>query len=354
VHHSPDPQPTTRPALTGRDTELAQLDALLAASRLVTLTGPAGVGKTALARACTALTSRATVVSLDMLDLPEQVPGRLAAGLVTTAERPMLVLDACEGAGGVSARLAGSLLAAVPSLRIVATGRERLGIPGEVVLPVGPLKLPPPGRPLDGGRRSAAAELLARRSGPEFTLGNGREEEAGALCRALGGLPLAIELAARLTGSMPLAELHARIEADPLGMLVSGEPGDGAMGTAQGTPGHPRHASMLASIGWSHQLCQPAERLLWARLSVFAGEISYEAAEYVCADSHLRPAGLRDLLHRLEARSVLLADDRTDGTYWRLPVLYRAYGRRWLTRLGEDASLVRRHALYTRTLVPGT
>ncbi|MDQ1659532.1 MAG: hypothetical protein QOD41_4615 [Cryptosporangiaceae bacterium] len=349
MHHSPDPQ-TTHTELIGRDAELTQLDTLLTTCRLVTLTGPAGVGKTALARACGSLTRPPTVVSLDMLDLPEQVPGRLAAGLMTAAERPMLVLDACEGAAGVSARLAGSLLAAVPGLRIVATGRDRLGIPGEAVLPIRPLELPPPGRPLDGGRRSAAAELLARRSGPGFTLGNGREEEAAALCRAVGGLPLGIELAARLTGSIPLAELRARIEADPLGVLVS-EPGDGPVGSA-GT-GHPRHESMLASIGWSHQLCQPAERLLWARLSVFGGEISYEAAEYVCADAHLRAPGLRDVLHRLEARSVLSADDRPDGTYWQLPVLYRSYGRRWLTRLGEDASLRRRHAHYTRTLLPG-
>jgi predicted ATPase len=206
---------------------------------------------------------------------------------------------------------------------------------------VGPLGLPAPGHPLTGGVRSEAVQLfLARATAvtPGFSLGNGREEESAALCRALGGLPLAIEKAAALTSEVPLGELRKRIEADPLGLLTGGHTG-----------GHPRHRSMLASIGWSHELCTPAERLLWARLSVFAELVSAEAAVYVCAGAHLHPAQLPGLLAGLTARSVLV---RERGGH-RLSPLYREYGLRWLRNLGEEDTLRRRHSHYVRTLQPG-
>jgi predicted ATPase len=322
--------------LTGRDHQSAELLRLLELSRLVTLTGPAGTGKSALAvHVAERLTGRPAVLEVDRLGTTgANPPGHIVADAIAAGPRPVLVLDGCEGAPGTARRLTESLLGSVPSLRIVAASRETLGVPGESVVAVPPLAVPEPGRALVDGERSEAVRLFFTRAvaaQPTFTLGNGREEESGALVRALGGIPLAIEKAAVLASRVPLRELRVRAQADPLGLLTTGH-----------DTGHPRHRSMLASIGWSHQLCEPAERLLWARLSVFSGPISNDAAVRVCSDAHLPAADVPTLLARLAARSVLSVEEHG----YQLPPLHREYGRRWLHSLGEAPAILRRYVSY--------
>jgi predicted ATPase len=305
--------------LTGRDRQSAELERLLETSRLVTAIGPAGAGKTALAmHVARRLTGRPAVLGVDRLGTGPS-PQELVATAVAASPRPVLVLDACEGFPVTARRIAESLLASVPRLRIIAASREKLGVPGETVIVIPPLAVPEPGRALVDGQRSEAVQLFFARAvavQPEFTLGNGREEESGRLVRALGGIPLAIEKAALLAARVPLKELRTRAETDPLALLASGHAGSG----------HPRHRSMHASIAWSHHLCAPAEQLLWARLSVHGGRFTAAEAATACADARLPAAEVPALLTRLAERSVLV----TDGDGYRLPALYREYGRRWL------------------------
>jgi predicted ATPase len=339
------------PGLVGRDAEVAAVQRALGGARLVTVTGLPGAGKTAvtLAAASTAVSGFADGSLLLRLEglrdetlLPHtiaaalELPDDFARGrLPVLAEQLrdrhlLLILDTCEHLLGACASLIAALLPACPKMQVLAASREPLRVPGETVVAVRPLRLAD-AVALFGRRAAQAGAALA----PEH------RATVASVCVQLDKLPLAIELAAaQLAGlrrdgaERPLAQQLAWL----LSQLEAGHD----VPRGDGEPG--RHRTLRAAIGWSHELCTPSERLLWARLSVFTGLFGRQDAQDVCASGQLPAETVAAGLSLLAERSVLLASQRPDGSpCFLLPVTLRAYGRRMLRRLGQDAESPARH-----------
>nr|WP_275424814.1 LuxR C-terminal-related transcriptional regulator [Streptomyces sp. SID13726] len=275
--------PAAFTSFVGRQRELAEVRRLLGSARLVTLTGAGGVGKTRLALETAAASARSFPGGVWLVDLaPVRDPAlvveaaAVTLGVVDQGTRPVLellaaqvsgrrllmVLDNCEHLVEACAELAQGLLSAAPEVRILATSRETLRLTGEHVIAVAPLA------PQD------AAELLVQRAAavrPGFRLTETNRAAIDRLCAGLDGLPLAIELAASRLRTLSVEPVVERLE-DRFALLTAGSR------TAQ-----PHQRTLRAAIDWSWELCGPAERLLWSRLSVFAGSFTLEAAEEVCA-----------------------------------------------------------------------
>ncbi|MBZ4017318.1 ATP-binding protein [Streptomyces purpurogeneiscleroticus] len=349
------PAETTR--LIGRRAELDALRALCERSRLVTLTGVGGVGKTRLARAVAAefqfrLRDGAWLVELsplsegillahtiaDALPLVDQTARPVLDVLAEyLAEREtLLVLDTCEHLTDACAMAVEVLLRAAPGLRILATSRRVLDVVGEQVLAVEPLPVPETDGPAAGS--ADAVTLLVERAAETvrgFTVTDANRADVIGLCRRLEGLPLALELAAARLDELPVRELTARLD-DRFAVL-----GDTEGIVAGAVP--PWHQALRTAIGWSHELCTPAERLLWARLSVFAGAFDAETALAVCADGRLPTEEIPALLGALADKSILTWAPTGGGERYRMLDTLREYGAGWLRRLGEEDALRRRH-----------
>src|SRR5215472_1757733 len=293
--------PAELTSFVGRRGDLAEARRLLAGSRLVTLTGVGGVGKTRLALRAAAGLARAFrdgvwLVQLDQLRDEALVAQAVAralglqdrAGYAPAAaladylagRQLLLVLDNCEHLVDEAAKLADLLLRAAPGLRLLATSRETLNMTGETVLAVPPLAAPEAGRRLTVAElaRFPAVGLFAERAAqviPGFTLTEANVAAVVRICRRLEGLPLAIELAAARLPVLSPEQIDTRL-GDRLGLLTRG-----------GRTRPARQQTLRASIEWSYELCSQAERLLWARLSVFAGGFELDAAEGICADHRL-------------------------------------------------------------------
>ncbi|WP_067490698.1 ATP-binding protein [Actinomadura hibisca] len=370
TEHGPVPGrlPAEPNALVGRARELAQVSTSLKASRLVTLTGVGGVGKSRIAlraawNARPAYPGGVWLVELGALRDGALLPHTIGAvlGLADQTVRPqtdvlaeyladrraLLVLDGCEHLRPAVADLVRVLLQAAPELAVLVTGRQALSVPGERRITVPPLPVPDlpdrPDRPGGPGLRAsgneAVALFLARAADavPGFVLGAHEEETVVRLCRSLDGIPLALELAAVRLRSMTAADILTRLE-DRFSLL----------GTAHAAL--PRHQTLRTAIGWSHELCTPGERLLWARLSVFTGSLDLDAAEAVCTDERLPPAGVAELLAGLVDKSILLTCTDGDRIRFRLLDTVREYGAGWLASLGEERTLRRRHCDHYRDL----
>ncbi|MFJ3924549.1 ATP-binding protein [Streptomyces sp. NPDC090022] len=360
--------PAEPAGLVGRERELAATTATLAAARLVTLTGPAGIGKTRLAvRAARSLMERAgrDVVWADLGSLPEacREPLRRELAAVLQGREVLLVLDGCEQLSDAAGRWVTELLAGLPGLRVLATSQRRLEAAGEAVLAVPPLAVPPepvataPAGP--AGTAGAAAAIAghasvrlyverARGADPSFELTDHHAPAVARLCRALDGIPGALELAAGHAHRCPPAQALRRLTADPLAFLAGGA-GRGTRVDAERT----------------FRLATPDERLLWERLSVFAGSFDREAAAEVCGFGALGPAAADSVLRRIApALLTETAGEGTDGAdpggaaaggadtgvigrgvRYRLPLSVRAYAARRLAHGtgGDAAELVRRH-----------
>lgn len=328
--------PVSLTSLVGREREIRDLEALLAAQRLVTLTGAGGSGKTRLAAelalrvdwqrrdsvawvelaCCTdpLLVAQKTAAALSLRAAPE---GKTLDALVDALrERELLlVLDDCEHLITACAELARALLLQCPKLRILATSREPLGIAGEHVWPVPPIA------------PEEAVQLFAERAAavdPAFALTGENKPAVEEICRRLDGMPLAIELAAARIRVLTPEQIAAKLE-DRFAILTGG---------ARTTL--PRHRTLRAAIDWSFALLSEREQTLLARLSVFAGGFSLEAAEAVC-DADL------DLLTGLVDKSLVVTSRRAAMRYYLLETI-RTYGAERLDAMGEAESVRRRHA----------
>jgi non-specific serine/threonine protein kinase len=319
--------PADLSGFVGRAAERVAVGALLRRARLVTLTGVAGVGKTRLALRVAAearqfpdgvwFADLSAVRDPSLLaEVVAECLGGQSAEKVIEGGRVLLVLDTCEHLVDACAELSEALLERCPRLRVLATSREPLDAPGEHVFAVPPMD-------------DDAADLFAARAGavlPGFALDDANRAEVARLCALLDGIPLAIELAAGRLRTLSVPEIAARV-GDRFELLTRGR--DDAR----------RHRNLRTAIGWSHELCAPRERLLWARLSVFAGGFDRDVAEAVCADDALSPQDVFALISRLVEKSILLRD----GSRYRLLDCVRAYGKDWLAGLGGEDVVRRRH-----------
>ena len=322
----------------------------------MTLIGPGGVGKTRLAVEAAATLRQehrdgAWLVEFASVTEPDGVApavagalGAAVAGLVgppspaSTVElivrylagrSLVVVFDNCEHVIDQAAALAETLAGTVPGLRLIATSREPLGVPGEVLVPVGPLALP------------AAAELFvdrARAVRPGFTADGHTRPVIDDICRRLDGLPLAVELAAARLRSLTLATLAERLD-DRFRLLTVGA-----------RTALPRQQTLRAVVDWSYDLLFEDERRLFARLSVFAGGCDLDAAEAVCADDQVPAGEVLDVLSRLVDKSLVAAPDAgRDARFIQLQTLWQ-YGRDRLDESGEADAMCARHGAYYRQM----
>jgi non-specific serine/threonine protein kinase len=352
-------------SFVGRRQELREVKRLLTTTRLLTLTGSGGAGKTKLALRAAAEMARgfpdgAWLVLLDSVRDPllvtQAVFGALgvhdlSSGLSLSSladhlagKRLLLVLDNCEHLLDACATLAGTLLAACPDLHMLATSRQALGVAGEVRMVVPPMSLPAEGEDtsVQGLLGYDAVWLLSERAGavvPGFTVDAANAAQVLALCRTLDGIPLALELAAVRLASLSLEQLNRGLASE---LSILGLANRGA---------EARQQTMEATIGWSYGLLDERERLLWARLSVFAGGFEEDAATEVCSDERLPARGIVGLLAALVDKSILkrqLVDGRLPR-YWLLETM-RRYGRDRLCDLGEQSIIQQRHFDWIRAL----
>ncbi|MFD6568648.1 BTAD domain-containing putative transcriptional regulator [Micromonospora profundi] len=346
--------PSQLTTFVGREEELKRVGDLLGERRLVTITGPGGAGKTRLAiEAAGRAGGEIRFVELagltDGSDVPQAVLSALGlrdAGLRAPAEhgrhptdrlvealaerRLLLVLDNCEHVVADVARLAARLLSASPSLRVLATSREPLGLAGEALCPLSGLTLPPPDVPALAVDDYAAVRLFAQRAAdvvPGFAVTPDNVEAVLCICRTLDGLPLAIELAAARLRALPVAEVAARLD-DRFRLLSVG---------SRAAP--PRHRTLRAVVEWSWDLLDDDERRLARRLAVFAGGATLEAAGRVCG---LPTAELVDALTGLADKSFV---ELTGGRYRMLETV-RAFCAERLAEAGETDRLRRAHIAY--------
>jgi predicted ATPase/DNA-binding CsgD family transcriptional regulator len=336
--------PTPWTSFVGRDRERAAVLAALRGARLVTLVGPGGVGKTRLA--VEAVRDAASVFPsgcafADLVPVREGFVVQAAASVLGVSERPqqpllaavfehlagrraLLVLDNCEHLLAETATFTERVLAACPGVRVLATSRERLAVTGEHTLLVPPLSLAADAA--DGEEGSEAALLFADRAravGPDFV----PAAEVDELCARLEGMPLAIELAAARSASLGLAGLLAGLD-DYLRLLAGGRGAD------------PRHGSLRAVIGWSHDLLDDAERAMFRRLGVFAGGFDLDAACTIGGDAGR--GAVADLVGRLADKSLLAAPPGGSGR-WRMLDTVRAYALEQLAASGEEPTVRERY-----------
>ena len=305
--------------LVGRETELRDILTALDESRLLTLTGPGGTGKTRLALAAAAAAGpsfRLGVWWVELASLPDQgaVAREVASslgvadnlGLDDAAaiaehigdEPALLVLDNCEHLAGAAARLADRLLTGCGALSILATSREVLGVDGERNWTVPPMALPATDtRPEPAALAEFDAiklfEQRARLALPSFRLSAANAAAVQQVCARLDGLPLAIELAAARMRVLSVHQLAARLD-DVFGLLTGG-----------GRLAPPRHQTLRATLDWSHDLLEDSERVVFRRLAVFAGGFTLSAAERVATGGLIQPGDVVDVLARLADKSLL-------------------------------------------------
>ncbi|MGD9484955.1 LuxR C-terminal-related transcriptional regulator [Streptomyces sp. TRM70308] len=341
----------------GRRRESAEVRAALRPGRLVTLTGPGGVGKTRLARAVAAQTAGEFSGGADFVDLTElrdgtllpdlvatrlglrNQSGRAALGLVVSHLREqarLLVLDNCEHVVTAVAPFVAAVLAECPRVVVLGTSRQSLGVVGERVLRVDPLAVPGEGAaasPPELVRYDAVALFAERASAvvPDFRLTTDNSLAVVRICRRLEGLPLAIELAASRLRSLSPQQIADRLRRR-LPLLTSGP-----------RTAPERQRTLRATIDWSYSLCSPAERAVWRRASVFAGTFDLAAVEHVCTGPDAGGEDVLDAVEGLLDKCVLLREEHEGVVRYRMLETLRERGQELQEEAGEKVRVSRRH-----------
>ncbi len=355
VRQIPNNLPEQLTSFIGRERELADLKALLGRARLLTLVGMGGLGKTRLSLQVAAelmaefpdgawfldlspIRDPALVVSeaAQVLGVREE-PGRplmhtLCAHLAS--RRALLVFDNCEHLVKPTADLAHALLRAAPGVRIMASSREALHVPGEQVVPILPLPVPRRGDSLEALTRSTAVRLFVERAQlhkPSFELNPREAPDVAELVARLEGIPLALELAAARVRSLSVADINMRLT-DRYKVLTGGS-----------RVLQERQQTLRALVDWSYELLRPEEQTTFQRLAVFAGGFDPTAAEAVCGAEPLDPLDVTDLLASLVEKSLLMLDEREGGTRYRMLETLRDYAREKLLQAGEMEPTAERH-----------
>ena len=344
------PEPPT--PLIGREDDLELAARLFESGRLLTLFGPGGVGKTRLAyRLAGDLGDRfadgvrlielaplrdpvaVTAAFADALDVQQRPQRSLEDSIVELLahQHALLVVDNCEHVLDDVSEIVARLLAWCPDLHVLATSREPLGIPAEVVWSVPPLRLPADDRDRDGPGESAAVQLFVARAAaasPDFVLDDGTVTSVVEICRRLDGLPLALELAAARMRSMSASELAERLP-DRFRVLA---------GARRATD--PRHRTLRDLVQWSYDLLGSDEQLLFERLSLFAGWFDLDRAERICGDHGIERHDVAALLATLVDKSMVTVQNLGGAARYRLLETLRDFGRELLDTRPE-AELVR-------------
>jgi predicted ATPase/class 3 adenylate cyclase len=345
-----DNLPAQMTSFIGRERDKMEVRRLLAGTRLVTLTGPGGTGKTRLAlqlasEALPDFPDGVWLAELAALSDPNMVPKAVVAAM-SIPEQPgreltetlvdalhqkslLLVLDNCEHLVHACAELADALLQMCPSLRILATSREPLGVPGETIWRVPSLSVPdilqvpsPEQMTAFDGIRLFVERAATSKPGFELTPGNAAA--VARICSELEGIPLAIELAAARVRVLTVEQIAARLD-DRFRLLTGG-----------GRTVLPRHRTLRGTMDWSYNLLSEPERLLLQRLAVLAGDWTVEAAEAACSGDGVEAPDILDRLTRLVDKSLVVAESHAGETRYRLSRTVRQYCRERLRDLGEE------------------
>ncbi len=353
--------PAIATELVGRSDAVKHVRNLLSTYRTVTLTGPGGIGKTALAleiaRTPSGFDGERWLIELASLSDPGLVPSAVAsvlglrmAGSEISAEpvaraigdkKLLLLLDCCEHVVEMAAEIAETVLRLCPNATVLATSREVLRIEGEYVHRVLPLEVPPPDRdaPSDLLGHSAVQLFLARTAAlaTDPAADSASLSTIAAICRRLDGIPLAIEFAAARAATLGLSQVASLLD-DRFRLLTGGR-----------RTALPRHQTLRATLDWSHGLLPDPERVLFRRLAIFAGSFSLGAACEVAASPELQASDVIDGISSLAAKSLVAAEVWGVARY-RLLDTTRAYAFEKLSESGERKGIARCHAAYYRDL----
>ena len=348
--------PAEATSFVGRRRELAEIRKKLATARLVSLVGPGGVGKTRLALRIAADLGRGFADGAWLVELAEVRDGALVTNAVLAAldlrdqaaikplqillsdlqnRQLLLLLDNCEHLLGDVAPLVAEVLRAAPRLTLITTTREPLQVPGEHVIPIPPLQVPPGDgtQPLAQLQQNEAVMLFSERAGAAsgtFELNGSNQAVVVALCRRLDGLPLALELAAVRTRALSVEQILDRLT-DRFALLTGG-----------GRAALPRHQTLRTTIDWSYDLLTRAEQILFRRLCVFAGRFTLQDVESVCTSSEVPATGTLDVLSALVDKSLVTKEDFRGVACYRLHETLREYARLKLGDAGEEELLEER------------
>ena len=355
----PNNLPAQLSSFIGRDREVAEVRALVESSRLVTLTGAGGCGKTRLGLQVAAELLDGSGDGVWLAELAaatdqDAVPAAIAQALRLTGQpgRPalealldalalqdvLIVADNCEHLIGGCAKTAEAIVRRCPRVHLLATSREPLGIGGEVIYRVPSMSLPGPGEAgLSAAGSSDAVALFAERArahGVALPVDEQTGPLAVSVCRRLDGMPLAIELAAARLRSMSLAELHGRLD-QRFGLLTGGS-----------RTALERQQTLRATVGWSYSLLTEAERALLGRLSAFAGGFGLDAAEAVGGSGDLDVLEVADLLGSLVDKSLVVAEPAGGTLRYRLLETIRLFAAEKLAEAGEAAAVGAAHCAH--------
>src|SRR5437764_3000725 len=354
--------PAETTSFVGRRRELAEIRKKLSTSRLISLVGPGGVGKTRLALRATADLARGFADGAWLVELAEIRDGALVADAVLAAldlrdqaaltpmqilvsqledKQVLLVLDNCEHLIDAVARLVVGILRAAPKLRVVTTSREPLEVPGEQTVPVPPLDVPRENGSASVAQlqQNEAVMLFAERAAAagHFELSDANRVAVVRLCRRLDGLPLAIELAAVRTRVLTVEQILGRLD-DRFALLTGGD-----------RVALPRHQTLRGAIDWSYELLTSAEQTVLRRLGAFAGRFTLEDVGGVCAFDDVPASEVLDIVSSLLDKSLVIKDEVGGIACYRLHETMREYAALKTHEADEEDLLADRYIDYYRT-----